>query len=117
MKTIKTLLFVYLIAAAHFAAAFNIEKVAAPDPDDKPLDVLVFYPNSPDRPTDVHGDHLPLIVISHGTGGGNEGHADTAQALADAGFVVAAVTHTGDNYRDQSYVSRSKHLSEQLTAH
>ena len=33
---------------------------------------------------------------------------DTALALAEAGFVVAAVTHTGDNYRDQSQVGRLK---------
>jgi predicted dienelactone hydrolase len=49
---------------------------------------------------------LPLIVMSHGTGGSFEGHYDTALALAEAGFVVAAVTHTGDNYRDQSQVGR-----------
>ena len=50
----------------------------------------------------VVGDHLPLIVMSHGNGGFFGGHADTAQALAEAGFVVAALTHPGDNYRDQS---------------
>lgn len=40
--------------------------------------------------------------MSHGTGGSFIGHFDTAIALADAGFVVAAVTHTGDNHADQS---------------
>ena len=54
----------------------------------------------------VAGRDLPLIVMSHGTGGSFEGHYDTALALAEAGFVVAAVTHTGDNYRDQSQVGR-----------
>jgi predicted dienelactone hydrolase len=49
---------------------------------------------------------LPLIVISHGSGGSFEGHYDTALALAEAGFVVAAVTHTGDNYRDHSGFAR-----------
>jgi predicted dienelactone hydrolase len=64
------------------------------------------------------GDRLPLIVISHGTGGSAAGHADTAIALAEAGFVVAAVTHTGDNYLDHSYsftlqnfIGRPRHLS------
>ena len=33
---------------------------------------------------------------------------DTAQALSEAGFVVAALTHPGDNFRDQS---RSLHLT------
>jgi predicted dienelactone hydrolase len=44
----------------------------------------------------------PLIVISHGNGGDFRSHVDTANALAKAGFVVAALTHTGDNWRDQS---------------
>src|SRR5690606_24030047 len=40
----------------------------------------------------------------HGTGGNGLGHVDTAVALAEAGFVVAAPTHPGDNFRDQSAV-------------
>lgn len=51
----------------------------------------------------------PLVVISHGNGGGYRGHHDTAEALTDAGFVVAALTHPGDNWRDDS---RSTQLSE-----
>jgi len=42
------------------------------------------------------------VVISHGNGGWFAGHYDTALALAHAGFVVAALTHPGDNYLDQS---------------
>lgn len=45
----------------------------------------------------VKGDELPLIVISHGQDGWFGGHHDTAEALADAGFVVAAINHPGDN--------------------
>lgn len=41
----------------------------------------------------IDGENLPLIVISHGARGWYGGHHDTAEALADAGFVVAAVTH------------------------
>ncbi|WP_296487210.1 dienelactone hydrolase family protein, partial [Phenylobacterium sp.] len=44
----------------------------------------------------------PLIVISHGTGGYFRSHLATAEGLARAGFVVVALTHTGDNWRDQS---------------
>ncbi|OYW91431.1 MAG: hypothetical protein B7Z13_12540 [Caulobacterales bacterium 32-67-6] len=44
----------------------------------------------------------PLIVISHGNGGDFRSHEATARALAQAGFTVAALTHTGDNWRDQS---------------
>lgn len=49
----------------------------------------------------ARGD-LPLVVISHGNGGGPASHADLALALANAGYVVAAPMHTGDNYADQS---------------
>jgi predicted dienelactone hydrolase len=42
---------------------------------------------------------LPLIVQSHGYGGSYLGHHDTAEALASAGFVVAAITHSGDNFQ------------------
>ena len=50
----------------------------------------------------VNGNSLPLVVMSHGTGSSFLGHFDTAIALADAGHVVAAVTHRGDNYADTS---------------
>lgn len=50
----------------------------------------------------VAGEGLPLIVLSHGNGGGPASHADLAMALADAGYVVAAPMHAGDNYADQS---------------
>jgi predicted dienelactone hydrolase len=50
----------------------------------------------------VTGEKLPLIVISHGRRGSFGGHHDTAAALADAGFVVAALNHPGDTWRDTS---------------
>ena len=59
------------------------------------------------------GGKLPLIVVSHGRRGNFLGHIDTAQALADAGFIVAAINHPGDTVSDLSrtddlsvYVSR-----------
>jgi predicted dienelactone hydrolase len=45
----------------------------------------------------IEGEHLPLVVISHGSLGAWFDHHDTAAALADAGFVVAAISHRGDN--------------------
>ncbi|MFD0740216.1 alpha/beta hydrolase family protein [Lysobacter koreensis] len=50
----------------------------------------------------VDGRALPLVVISHGNGGGPGSHADLAMALADAGYVVAAPMHSGDNFADQA---------------
>jgi predicted dienelactone hydrolase len=56
----------------------------------------------------VAGDRLPLVVISHGRGGDFVGHHDTAEALADAGFVVVAISHPGDTVGD---LSRSDDVS------
>src|SRR5262245_23903365 len=44
----------------------------------------------------IVGDRLPLIILSHGSGGWFGAHRDTAERLADAGFVVAAINHPGD---------------------
>ncbi|HXC60756.1 MAG TPA: hypothetical protein VN645_15680 [Steroidobacteraceae bacterium] len=45
----------------------------------------------------IRGDKLPLVVISHGNVGAFYDHFDTAEALADAGFVVASISHRADN--------------------
>lgn len=50
----------------------------------------------------VTGAKLPLVIISHGYVGWFGGHHDTAAALADAGFVVAAINHPGDNAKESS---------------
>ena len=60
----------------------------------------VVLPGVRDCP--IQGRRLPLIVISHGRGGSFLTHKDTAEALADAGFVVAAINHPGDTVRDSS---------------
>src|SRR5262245_1599660 len=52
----------------------------------------------------VAGERLPLIVMSHGSGSWFGAHRDTAAALADAGFVVAAIDHPGDNAADRSRI-------------
>lgn len=62
-----------------------------------------------------NGRH-PLIVISHGTGGDFTGHVDTAVALARAGFIVAALTHPGDNWRDNSRATRIEGRPAALSA-
>lgn len=115
-----------LLLAVLLSAAASSQAIAAnagfmvlhePRPDGlPPVEVGVWYPTDA-KPAfmplgswghtvaagaPVVGEHLPLIVMSHGNGGFFGGHADTAQALAEAGFVVAALTHPGDNYKDQS---------------
>jgi predicted dienelactone hydrolase len=58
-----------------------------------------------------------LILFSHGTGGSPLLNRDTAEALARAGFLVAAVQHPGDNTEDPSatrsgsiYIDRPRQL-------
>jgi predicted dienelactone hydrolase len=63
----------------------------------------------------VTRDKLPLIVISPGRRGWFGGHHDTAAALADAGFVVAALNHPGDNRRDTSGTDSLSVLVERPT--
>lgn len=104
------------VATPALAANAGFTVVREPRSDGPPVEVGVWYPTNA-QPTfmplgswghtvaagaPIVGDRLPLIVMSHGNGGFFGGHADTAQALAEAGFVVAALTHPGDNYRDQS---------------
>jgi len=101
--------------AAH-AGDVGFQELTIPDGTEKPLTIGVWYPtDAPARPQTlgsftetvalggaVAGERLPLVVMSHGTGAWYDEHYDTALALAHAGFVVAAVSHTGDNYRDHS---------------
>lgn len=47
----------------------------------------------------VSGSQLPLVVISHGYAGSLFDQRDTAETLADAGFVVASINHSDDNYQ------------------
>lgn len=60
----------------------------------------------------VVGERLPLIVMSHGSGGWFGAHRDTAAALADAGFVVAAIDHPGDNATDRSRIDTLSILTD-----
>ena len=105
----------------------GFQLVKAADPGGPPLLVAIWYPTSARpwpttlmgmrlmsvaRDGPVVGQHLPMVVISHGNGGGLASHADLALALADAGYVVAAPMHTGDNYLDQSAVGTVRWLTD-----
>src|SRR5580658_10070764 len=112
--------FAIVMLGATPAVSAGFEQTMVPDPAGPALEVGIWYPSKdPAAPRrlglfeqtvanggTVAGRGLPLIVMSHGTGGSFEGHYDTALALAEAGFVVAAVTHTGDNYRERTQVGR-----------
>jgi predicted dienelactone hydrolase len=129
-KTYLASLAVVFGLLANEALAAGFQGLTIPDSADKPLAAGIWYPSQdpvradPDNPRGqalaldgaVSGSGLALIVISHGNGGSFASHADMALALANAGFVVAAVTHTGDNDDDESYpisrwmVDRPRHV-------
>jgi predicted dienelactone hydrolase len=113
-------------AASAAAGPAGYEHLVTPDG----TEVGVWYP-SDGTPTDQRiglfvqhvvpggdsaaGQH-PLVVISHGTGGDYAGHVDTAVALAQAGFIVAALTHPGDNWHDNSRATRIEDRPKALSA-
>jgi len=94
-------------------ATVGFQQLSVPDPAGKPLSIGVWYPSVgtpvlvpvgpfqqrvvPDGK--ISGMGLPVVLISHGTGGSQSSHYDTALAVAAADFIVVALTHTGDNYR------------------
>ncbi len=111
-----TLVAVAIAAPAARAGGVGFSELKIEGDGARPMTIGVWYPTdaaaeprpigaysqkvAPDAP--VSGKGLPLIVISHGNGGAYDNHYDTALALAEAGFVVAAVSHPGDTHEDQS---------------
>jgi predicted dienelactone hydrolase len=83
------------------------------------IPVALFYPTQAAAPPIVMGPFPPevamraepdaqvkgLIVLSHGTGGSALGRSRLAVALAGAGYLVAALRHTGDNDQDTSLLA------------
>lgn len=108
------------------SASVGFQETSIPDPHGKPIAVGIWYPSSAaasEHPLGllsqnvavngaVLGKKLALILISHGAYGSLSSHYDTAIALAQAGFVVAALTHTGDNSDDQSYIGNRIDLTD-----
>lgn len=102
-----------LASAAAEEPRFNAGLLELAVPGSRPaLPVAVWYPtetaettwtvflrqitaarNAPPAP-----GRFPLILLSHGSGGNEYGHADWADYLARRGFVVAAIRHLGDSF-------------------
>ena len=133
VATLVAALVIYTFATAlRPASPVGVQQAVVADAGHSPIAVDIWYPTD-SKPGFVFlpsaaqwvaargrvaGAGLPLVILSHGTGGGAMSHVDTALALAEAGFVVVAPTHTGDNFRDDSavgtsrwLVDRSRHIS------
>lgn len=116
------------LAGGAQAGTVGYQTITVPVPGDTPMAGAIWYPaDAPEteeplalfrqsvaRDAPVSGGRHPLVVISHGTGGSMVDHYDTARALAQAGFVVAAVTHTGDTRGDRSRTLRITERPGQL---
>lgn len=95
------------------------------DPLDKqPMEAIAFYPsNAPEHSTTLDGykveateeadvaiGRFPMLMVSHGNYGTPLALRDVATSLARQGFVVVAVIHPGDNYRDHSRTGKVSNL-------
>ena len=123
---VASLAIVFLLFARSSFGSIGFQETTIPDPQGKEIAVGVWYPSNVTplahplglfsqkvaANSKVFGDHLPLVLISHGASGNLASHYDTAIALAQAGFVVVALTHTGDNSDDQSYIGNRIDLIE-----
>ncbi len=117
-----------LLFCVSMAQAAGFQSIDLPGSTGKAISLAIWYPSAAPVQQrgmgtfsqtvatngDVEGAALPLVVISHGTGGSKYSHNDTALELANAGFIVLALTHPGDNYADQSgsvdILERPKHI-------
>lgn len=113
----SSFLFTALSRGTSLARAAGFQLIEIPGNESlQPLEGAVWYPcNQPlgkeklgpfvlsdAKDSLVTGGKLSLVVISHGRGGTFRDHSDTAEALANAGFVVAAINHPGDNAMDKT---------------
>jgi predicted dienelactone hydrolase len=125
MKIALVVLVVLTLSFAPAAAAtVGFQRVTVPDSDGKPREVGIWYPSDalaspqplgPHRQTvapdgAVAGRQLPLVVILHGVQGSFDNHYHTALALAEAGFVVAAIAHS----QEIRLVERPRHVGRVL---
>ena len=123
-----TLLLVAMATGSH-AAGFRVLQVE--DTGKPELEVGLWYPSVQpvaEKPNTefelavaleapIAAANGGLILLSHGFGGWYGGHADTAAALAAAGYVVAAPSHAGNTWSDMSSsidqwaLDRPRHIS------
>ena len=76
--------------------------------------IETFGPYEVDVATDaaVAGEHHPLVVISHGSGGSPWLYRDLAAHLARENFVVALPEHPGDSRSDRSLAGTPANLEQ-----
>ena len=110
MRFFKFALVAALCLTATFARAAGLQLIKVRTDGSEPLQIAVWSPCaapagevklgratlSATMDCAVLGEKLPVIVTSHGFGGGFTDNRDIAGTLADAGFVVVGINHPVD---------------------
>ena len=110
--TLAMMAMIALMTLSLAATAQGVGFVRLATVGDAPVPVAVWYPSTaatvpweagPYTVRDTRDAPLapglhPLVLLSHGSGGGEYNHADLAEALAQRGYVVAAPRHVGDSF-------------------
>jgi len=121
MKGILNGILVSFLTLSSFAIeAAGFQMVSVADPGHPDMEVGVWYPSdqaAPSEPNTRFGYALALDAPLGDTNGGLILIAGVAGALADAGYIVAAPSHTGNTMRDMSstleqwLIDRPRHIS------
>ena len=108
---------------AHWSVGFH--RLSFLDPlDGQPMRAIAFYPSAEAEGLTKMGNYeveategakiaigrYPLLMLSHGNTGTPLALHDLATSLARKGFVVVAVLHPGDNYKDHSRLGTLSNL-------
>lgn len=118
LRQIALILSGLLLSAQAVAAQAGWRQINIPGatPDAAPVPVALYYPTQAPARSIAMGPFTVqaaiqappdatfkgLIVLSHGTGGTELGHSSLAEALAQHGYLVAALRHPGDNWQDRA---------------
>lgn len=141
LKLMQIILFFMLSVVSVSAGNINgvgLKKLNVNDPiDNNSMEAVVFFPSTKhstvtpigpyqiaaSKSLPIVNDTYPLILISHGNMGSMWGHHDFATSLAQQGYIVATVTHPGDNFQNSSRIGaisslygRPMQISAVLTA-
>ena len=107
----------------HWSVGFH--RLSFLDPlDDQPMRAIAFYPSREAEGLTKLGSYeveategakvamgrYPLLMLSHGNTGTPLALHDLATSLARKGFIVVAVLHPGDNYKDHSRLGTLSNL-------
>ncbi|MEO6920684.1 MAG: dienelactone hydrolase [Collimonas sp.] len=112
MLVLVALCSVWMQEARAGAALANVGMITLTTTGDYAVPVAIWYPTSAEQVEWHAGPYLihatrdapitsglhPLIILSHGSGGGEFGHADLAETLARHGYIVATPRHLGDSF-------------------